>query len=228
MMMRNKLNFGLLVILLSASVAGCMYKGEGIDNAAARKVTWFSFLAGDDIKASCHANAPDQVRVVYNGQWREQVRIYELGLKAPRQLDQRVIGTGSLTSITTDDLLAPWRGATASASLPAEMNDQLMSAFADSGAFGPPAIGLQMPSDGYYWTAASCYHGSYHFTAWLYPQDAFQKLTFPKALLGLDATKVAFNEPHPIDSTELVSESRRRAENERWYIKVGANGLVGN
>jgi len=228
MMMRSKLNFSLLVILLSASVTGCMYKGDGIDNPATRKGTWFSFLAGDDIKARCQANAPDQVRVVYNGQWREQVRIYELGLSAPRQLDQRVIGSGSLTSVTTDDLLAPWRGATASATLPAEMYDWLMGTFAASGAFGPPAVGLQVPSDGYYWTAASCHHGSYHFTAWLYPQEPFQKLAFPTALAGIDATKVPFNLPHPMDAGEMVSESQRRAEKERWYIKVGTNGLVGN
>jgi hypothetical protein len=228
MMMRNKLSFSLSVILLSASVAGCMYKGEGIDNPVVRKGTWYSFLAGDDIKANCRPGSPDQVRAVYNGQWREQVRIYELGLKAPRQLDQRVIGAGTLTSFTTDDLLAPWRGTTASATMPAEMNDWLMSSFAASGAFGPPAVGLQMPSDGYYWTVASCTHGSYHFTAWLYPREEFEKLTFPKALLGIDATKVPFNEPHPMNAGEMVSESQRRAEHERWYIKVGPNGLVGN
>ena len=202
-----------------------MYEGGGVGSPLARKTEWFSFVGGDDIRASCAPNSPDRYRLVYNGFWREQVRIYELGMTAPRQLDQRVIGPADMTYVTTGDLLQPWRGVVAATALSGEQYDRLVAAFAESGVFGPPAVGLQMPSDSFYWTAAACAQGRFTFTAWLYPSDAFEKITFQKPLLELDGTTVAFNAPHPFDVMDISNQHRDMRQ--RWYLKVGPTGLVG-
>src|SRR5258708_8497990 len=63
--------------LAGLALAGCSYPG-GIDNPLVRKFEWFSYVAGDDIRSKCGPGSPPQYRLVYNANWDEQVRAYDL------------------------------------------------------------------------------------------------------------------------------------------------------
>ena len=65
------------LILGLAVLAGCAYRG-GIDQPVTLKATWFSYLNGDDIRSACVPGAPPKYRLVYNGNYDEQLRAYEL------------------------------------------------------------------------------------------------------------------------------------------------------
>ena len=65
------------VTCITILLAGCTYRGD-IDNPAVRKVSWFSYLDGTDIRTACAEGAPDSYRLVYNGRYEEQLRSYEI------------------------------------------------------------------------------------------------------------------------------------------------------
>src|SRR3982750_1992701 len=79
---------GAVVLSLSAPsaavLAGCAYYGDAatdIDNPAVQKFAWFSFLDGHDIREACAAlgpKAPARYRLIYNGQYEKQLRVYEI------------------------------------------------------------------------------------------------------------------------------------------------------
>jgi hypothetical protein len=213
-----------LLLLLALSLAGCRYQGDGIDSPFERKVQWFSFIAGDDIRDGCRPAASDRYRLVYNGFWREQVRIYELGRQGPNILTARVIERGALTLWSSGDPLAPWRGKTADTLLDPAGRQRLIASLAVVSE--PPPVGLRLPSDGFYWTAAACVDGHFHSTAWLFPTAAFAALRFPQELLALDHTGVAYNAPDPIAYAGNYDQSHLAAE--RWFLTVGKDGLSGN
>ena len=59
------------------TASACTYTG-GVENPVARKSSWFSFVGGDDVRNRCRPGSPTEYRLVYNGNWSEQVRAYEL------------------------------------------------------------------------------------------------------------------------------------------------------
>ncbi len=223
--MFKKASLGVLAAAIGVMVSGCAYQGEGIDNPVARRAVWFSFLAGDDMAQSCRAGSPEQVRAVYNGVWREQVRIYELGFTGANVLDQRVIGANELTLVSLDDPQAIWRGKVGKTTLTPEQASALTAALEQNGAFGPTVTGQHIASDGYYWTVAACHQGRFTFNAWQYPNPDFAALTFPAQLLAADKTGIAFNPARKWDSYEIAN--KQRDDRERWYIDTKPNGLVG-
>ena len=178
-------------------LAACGYAPGDIGNPLARKVTWFSFVAGDDVRTACRPGAPDQFRIVYNGVWAEQVRIYEIGFGGPHQLDQRVIGAGRVDELSISDPLLAWRGTSASLTLSAEEYATLLRDLDQSGAYRSPDTTLTLAGNDFYWVAATCHEGAFHLTAWLYPSDGFSRATFPTWLIALDKTGVPFNPPRP-------------------------------
>src|SRR5581483_11340747 len=72
------------VVWAFCALAGCAYHGNSetnLDNPAVQKFAWFSYLDGHDIRQSCATlgpKAPAQYRLVYNGQYDQQLRTYEI------------------------------------------------------------------------------------------------------------------------------------------------------
>jgi hypothetical protein len=219
-------------LLALVSVASCAYGGGDITNPLTRKFQWFSFLAGDDMRAACVPGAPDRFRLVYNGIWKEQVRIYELGASAPHRLDEHVIGPGNLFILSTSDPLAPWRGTNASVALTDEQYAGLTRALAASGAYDSPQDTLTLASTDFYWVAASCHAGAFHLTGWRYPSPGFAHLEFPQILGGLDQTGVSFNPPRPwteVATAPLGSSdnpARGAANATTWTIGISRDQLI--
>lgn len=211
--------------LATTALAGCTYTGGDIGDPLTRKATWFSFVGGDDIRASCQPGTPDRYRLVYNAVYGEQLRVYETD-SVRRTLSAKVVGPDNLTQVSVDDLLAPWRAKAATAPLsPADWQD-LRDQLKQAGAFGPAAAGLELPSRSYFWTAATCQDGKFTFTGWRHPDQSFTQLAFPATLFRLDGTGVAVRPAAPIPFDPQYDQRARRGEVASFTLKVGTNGLV--
>lgn len=63
-------------------LAACTTFDGTTDNPVERSLTWFSYVGGDDIRAACTPDGPDQFRFVYNAVYERQIRAYDLRLGA--------------------------------------------------------------------------------------------------------------------------------------------------
>lgn len=214
---------GTMAVLLS----GCASSGP-TDNPIVRKFSWYSYLEGGDIRATCGPDAENQYRLVYNGVFTEQVRTYDISTDG--QLDVGVIEPAHLDHLSVSslgDLLNPWRAKTANRMMdPAQIAD-LQNALQLDGAFGAPAVGTELSSRGFYWTIAACHQGQYHFTAVAWPSSTWNSATFPDVLFALDPSVIPVNPPR--DTGPLRSTTRRSPGNfvNEFHTKVGENGLAG-
>lgn len=206
-------------------LGGCAYTGGDIGDPIHRKFHWFSFVAGDDIAASCSPDLPDRVRLVYNAVWGEQIRIYEWD-SVRRSLRVRVIGSGDVRDIRLTDPVAAWRASEVTVPLDAAAYDGLTAALAASGAFGPPAVGVEMPSRSYYWAAATCRQGRFTFTGWVYPSAVFDAARFPSALFALDPGRDGVRQARVVPLDVMAEYNRQRGASTDFTLKVGAGGMV--
>ncbi|KIL99697.1 hypothetical protein CCC_03869 [Paramagnetospirillum magnetotacticum MS-1] len=208
-----------------ALLAGCAYSGDDIGNPIYRKAQWYSFVEGSDIAGACAAGAPERFRLVYNGLWDQQVRVYEWDSPA-KTLKITTIRSGNVATMDLWDPLSPWRADSATVSLDQVAYAGLADALDRSGAFGPPAVGLQLPSHSYYWTAASCRQGKYSFTAWAYPSSAYDAARFPAALAALDPGREAIVTPGPVPVDPFREYDLKRGAVAEFTLKVGPSGLA--
>lgn len=209
---------------VAATLGGCAYEGGDIGNPFRRKVQWFSFVEGGDIAAACTPGSDERFRLVYNALWDQQVRVYEWDGRSP-DLKISAVRRGNVATITLDDPLRPWGTEVATVPLDQPARDGLTAALDASGAFGPPAVGLELPSHSYYWTAASCHGGEYRFTAWSYPSAAFAAARFPAALAALDPGRDGVAAPGPVSVDPIREYDRKRGALGEFTLKVGGKGL---
>jgi hypothetical protein len=225
----------ILGILLCAGLAGCSYQGD-IDNPLTLKATWFSYLNGDDIRAACAEGQPPSYRLVYNADYDEQLRSYEVigtGRDGGALLTARVLGASGLevSRVTRADPLAWARWTRRETALKADQVAALDSALAQSGAFAPAPKGLQLFSKETYWISSLCRDGVFSFNAWRFPSDRYAAITFDDLLFGLDGTGVAVRAPVavPVGASARASVPRRQdsddARGNYFNVKVGDNGL---
>ncbi|HEY9081402.1 hypothetical protein [Magnetovibrio sp.] len=225
-----KLALGLLVTgAVAGLVSACASQGT-TDNPVMGKLSWFSYMEGGDIRATCGPGAANRYRLVYNGVYTEQVRTYEWGAA-----DQRLnVGVTEAVDITQgsvgtfNDLLNPWRAKTASRTLSDADATRVVSALERDGVFGPPAVGTELSSKGFFWTVASCHDGAYRFTAVAWPSPSWDAMTFDDVVFDLDPSPIAVNPPRKTDTRRDTKRGRygHVIENE-FHTKVGENGLFG-
>jgi hypothetical protein len=220
---------GLLVGAV-ALLAGCAYRGQ-IDQPITLKFTWFSYVAGDDIRAACTPGGQDAYRLIYNGSYLEQVRSYEIvgdGAGGGYLTARAMRGSGlDLNRFSFNDPQSMANWTVSRARLTADAMSSLRAALADSGAFSSGPAGLRMASEQFYWTSAACNNGQFHFNAWLYPSDRYARLLFPAVLLGHDQTGVAVNPERKVVPLEAGRVRTREGDPiTRFTLKVGDNGLV--
>lgn len=221
MTLRSIYVIGLAAVLL----ASCTYAGGDIGNALVRKAHWFSYVEGDDIRATCAPGSPERVRAVYNGLWDQQLRMYEVD-SVRRLLVVRVTRDMAARRFSLDNPLGPWDAAEERVQLDDATWQRLGAAFAASGMYDPPPVGLELPARSYFWTAAYCYDGRYGFTAWKYPSPEFDRLTFDGVLFPLDPTGVAVAKPGPVPLDIIWENDRRNGRVTDFTLKVGPGGLV--
>ncbi len=219
------------LVLLCAFLVGCA-SDSATRNPLTQRFVWFRYLNGDDIRGNCFPGSPSRYRVVYNGRYQEQLRRYEVVVNGAggALLDSRVQGRASLTRVTLNDVMAPWRWQQAETRLSPGEVAEFEAALEESGFFGPPPVGLRLPSAGFYWLAVGCREGQMYFNAWLHPSAGFSALAFPDFLFARDGTGVSVNQPRRIDAAELAFQRTRPARTGRqknFWLTVGDGGLRG-
>ena len=183
-----------LVLLL----AGCDYR-PGADNPVARNLSWFSYARADDIRASCLPGAADRMRMIYNGDYDEQVRSYDVtALAVGGKLEIRVRGPQDLArGFLLFDAFGAWRAKGQLVRMGANQLADLRRALDGSGLTRPTPDRLRLQSREFYWLVSACLDGRFTVNAWKYPSPRFDKLSFPTVLLRLDPTGIALERPQP-------------------------------
>lgn len=223
------------VTLMAYLVGGCAYHGPArtdIDNPAVRKVAWFSYLDGNDIRNGCVSGSLDRFRLVYNGQYEKQVRSYEITQASPNPggayFVARALGRTNLVEASLDDVLSPWRWQKSEANLSGDEFAQFRDFLTQSGwGHGAPQ-GKILHSRDFYWVAAGCHDGQFHFDAWVDAQGDFQKVKFQDFLLARDKTGVPFRKPFkvlPIDRVERGQPNEHFAT--IFALTVSGEGIGG-
>lgn len=232
-MLRAFLTFGLGLAVL----AGCAYHGPArtdIDNPAVKKVAWFSYLDGYDIRESCMAGSVDRFRLVYNGQYERQIRSYEVtgdgvgGNTGGAYLIARAMGEPNLLNLQFPDLMAPWRWQKSETKLSSTEFAEFRDLLAASGWGQGAPQGKRLHSRDFYWVAAGCHDGQFHYGAWVDAEGDFAKIKFQDFLLARDRTGMAFRKPVkvlPIDRTEQGRPRDRSAP--IFSLTVSGEGIGG-
>jgi hypothetical protein len=228
----------LILFLTAAMLAACTYSG-GIDNPLVRRFTWFSYVAADDLRKSCAPGAPRQYRLVYNANWDEQVRAYDLrqsftGDGSGTLFTQVFGGYGlNVSSLSLSDPLANARGDSGRVVVPPDTFQAIVRALDESGFPEPAPKGLRLESWDFYWVVAACIDGRFHFNAWRYPSPRFDSIKFDRWLFAVDGTGVPPNPVRKVDRAEQFYNSeptRQRTYGGTSYtfeLIVGDNGLAG-
>ncbi len=178
------------------SIAACTtYTGEPT-NPIQRSLTWFSYLAGEDIRAACRQGGPDHFRFVYNAIYPVQIRGYEL---KPRpggaELTVRARGrSGTLNRFSFDNPFGPWELLQGRAEIDNQRATQIVDAYAAAIAASPRSAGQRFMSNEYYWIAASCSGGNFTLQGFLHPRVDTNELEFAKLLLSHDDSGIPFRQ----------------------------------
>lgn len=226
--LRKGLACGLLG-LMAAVLAGCAGgAGINLDDPLSRRLNWFAYLDGDDIKRTCAPGSDDRARLVLNGRYTDQVRTYEVrdgggggtaGLEthvfAPLQVN-RGFGPSAIGDVLEGRPQASRLGR-------AEV-DTLWASLADSGAFAAAPSGLRLDSEEVYWIAVGCRGGQPFFNAWRHPSARFDALTFPALLKRMERSDVPWPRlDEPVDFYKL--DDIRRGERPHFEVEVISGGI---
>lgn len=224
---------GLLALF---GLAACTYQGH-IDQPVTLKATWYSYLAGDDLRRTCGAGGPPRYRLVYNGRYEEQVRSYDLaGLEGGgARLVSRVVGPMQALAVVRDplDLQDPWRWTKSETRLSPQAFADFKARLEQSGLRQRQSGTRDLLSTEFYWIVSGCEGGQFLFNAWRFGTEAYAALRFPEVLLAHDETGVALNPPRAADPLDRLRARRplgQRGGGDRVHlfrVKVGPDGLVG-
>ena len=202
-------------------LAGCTTFTGSVDNPVERSFTWFSYVAGDDIRAACADGAPDRFRFVYNAFYERQVRAYDLRTTSGgAELEARARNRpGNVARFQLNNPLGPWELERSTAVLDAAQTAAIERAFAADAAAAPPSAGRQVKSNQFYWIVAACRAGEFGLTVFEQGPSDLATLEFPGALLAHDGTGIAFA---PVEPVEGFADGA-------FYIKINdsADGIVG-
>jgi len=217
------------------ALVGCAYHTppqSNIDNPLSRKWAWFSYLDGNDIRETCSQGSIDRYRLVYNAQYEKQVRAYELtgdGAGGAYFVARARSGKPDLSEIYLSDIFAPWRWQRSDDRLGVPGFEEFKTLLAESG-FGEGAPqGKRLHSQDFYWIAAGCRDGVFHYDAWVDSQGDFAKIRFKGFLVSLDRTGLAFREAQPVPMQEKIDIGRRKGQDPPRYfiLTVSGEGLGG-
>lgn len=228
------------ILAMAATVVGLIgCAGGDISNPLVRKFNWFHYVDGETLRNNCRRGALDQYRLVYNGNWDEQVRAYDLRASALGDgsgvlFTQVFGGYGSnVSSFSLTDPFGPARGTSGQVRLTPDQYRAVVQAIDDSGFWQPAPKGLRLESWDFYWVVSACVNGRFHFNAWRSPSERFAAIRFAAPLFAADGTGVPVNPPQPVNSAEEYSRTEFPRSSSyggtpyTFELIVGENGLAG-
>lgn len=178
--------------------AGCASSGP-TDDPAARRMSWISYVSGDDLRTSCRSGEPDRYRLVFNADYNQHIRTYDLTgdltggpAGGGAVLEARVLRAVDISRVDAADPLAVLRGVKAETRLSARQFSAFVTTLGESGAFSGMPDRLRLRSNGIYWVVNGCHEGRWFFTAYPYPDKRFVDVRFAEPLEAIDGTNVPF------------------------------------
>lgn len=190
-----------LMAMAAAGLAACTTFDGTINNPIERSLTWFSFVAGDDIRSTCSADSPNRYRFVYNAVYERQIQAYELRMTTGgAELEARARNrAGNVANFQFRNPLGPWELRRADATLSPADAARIVEALDRDIASAPAAVGKRLRSNKFYWTVAACRSG--RFVLYAFEQDRvdIEALAFVGPLLVHDRTDVRFADAEQIE-----------------------------
>lgn len=192
------------------ALAGCTVgQVADLENPVARRLNWFAYLDGADIRPTCGPGSDDRARMVLNGRYEDQVRTYELRQRGGAPVLESHVFTGlQLSSTGLDSLADALQGRPREERIGQAGAEALWDALRESGAFGR-APEMRLHSNDIYWIATGCRNGEPFFNAWRQSTPRFAALTFPEVLQRLEGNDV------PWPNLQRGPDLARQAEIER-------------
>ncbi|MBC8792201.1 MAG: hypothetical protein C6Y20_11390 [Tagaea sp. CACIAM 22H2] len=194
-------------------------------------LSYFNYLAGNDIKAACTADAPARYRFVYNAVFDEQVRSYDLQQTADGAKLSVNVGNSEIR-VFEFPLSWPIRPEAVKRQAEATLSRADYLALirqVEADGFGAAAPeGMRLQSYDFYWAVSACAGGKFHFNAWVNQTPGFAALRFPQLLYSHDTTSIP--PAKPFANTYGAYISRRTGDNgpDRNFEMVVRNGELGN
>ncbi len=229
---RRPLPLVAVVLLGLGALSGCAAIGP-TDNPVARKLTWFSYLNGDDLRDRCATEGGDRYRVVFNADYNRHVRTYDITTDpadgGSAVVEARVIEATNLARLTPMDPLSAARGETGTLRLTGPQFASVLARLKDQGAFEPPATTLRLPSQGVYWLINGCRGGRWFFAVHPYPASPFRDAAFLEPMRALDPKTVPFPAlPAAEDAASAAPGHRNRADaGVSFELTADRDGLIG-
>ncbi|NBC32939.1 MAG: hypothetical protein GVY13_09720 [Alphaproteobacteria bacterium] len=222
-----------LALLLACVVllTGCEYEGPA-GNFLSQRLTWLSYLDGEDIREACGPGAPDRYRLVYNADYDDQARGYDViplpggGAVLRVQVDRGLV----IDRVQLDEVLQLGVPDRSAVRLSPEEVAALEERLSESGAFAPPPVGLRLNARQFYWIVSGCRDGDFFLTGYRFPSDRFQQITFDDFLFRRDPSGVPIRRPtrSTYEREAFGCDSRARQEGRACFnVEIGENGLVG-
>jgi hypothetical protein len=215
---------GLFFAAAAAAVSACVSGGMAdLTDPVSRQATWFSFLDGEDLRPACRAGAADRARLVYNGRYVDQVRVYEWTTTGRgTDLAGRVFTGGGLFRMEAGRGLGVVAGRPFRTAVDEEVAAGLWRRLAAAGAFRP-APRLTLTAGEVWWLAVGCHDGTVFFHAWPAGGEGFADLGFREALEPLDPTGIAFA---PVTRRGVPLSMDEDAERLSFRLEVAPGGLM--
>lgn len=221
-----------LSIAFLLAAAACASPGPTNDPIL-RTGTWFSYLAGEDVRASCGGTgSPEYYRAVYNGIYREQVRTYDVSqeFSGDRGIMVARVFQGTVRLTRKPIPGASFLGDRARTVISQAEFVAIRRALERGGAFAADPATLFLRSDTFYWTVAACSGGRFHFRAFKGPPQHLERLPFAAILFRLDETGAPYNRPRRTDIDRLtnygrISEPPSQSNFVTFELKATAGGL---
>ena len=187
-------------------LGSCTYGDFGnIDNPLVRRAQWFSYLRGEDIEAACTEGSAERYRLIYNADFRSQVRAYEVtadGSGGAFYIARAVPNGAALSNFTFLTTAGWWRWDVSEAVMSAEMFDDLRFRLAEDGYFDRSGASVRLSSFEYYWLVTACVDGKFESGAWANLQTPLLQLRFPEPLFLLDETGLPVAAPRYVGPGE--------------------------
>lgn len=220
---------GMVMAAVLLAISACSYREGAGDNPITRSFAWFSYLNGDDLRSYCKAGGPDRYRIVYNADWNEQVRTYDLTANADGGADLalQVFGAGNWlgSGVSITDPLAPWRGRAERRVISRGELRAIRDALRASGFDTPPPVGTRVRSWGFFWLVATCEGGRFRYNGWAHPSPRYDAVALMPALKAVDNTGIAFNPAREVD-WRLDRDQREHLQH--YQLVITPDGIKDN
>lgn len=209
-----------------------------------RTFSWFSYLDGSSLRRDCAQSEADSYRLVYNADFTEQVRTYDLvvprgttsqGSPASGRpyalLKSHVFTYGPLVQIGGAIVGSYEASIWAQRTVPIAAVTPILAALEKSG-FGAagdgtdarPASG-ELRSDSYYWLVSGCVDRKFRISAWSNLDAEFSSVAFAPKILALDETAIPIRLPQPATGGLGKGNSDGTGPGLVFEVQVTPNGI---